>query len=649
MKLDYILEQIEHGSIALPTFQRGYVWYRKDVRELMRSLYKGFPVGSLLMWETQSNKVSTRGGQPLASGTVTLLLDGQQRITTLYGIIRGVAPAYFDGDPSRFLKLHFNLESEDFEFYQPIRMQDDPLWINVTDLFQKGAISVGMPLMNHLVADSLTDMQDYLDKLNAVERIKAHEFHVDNVAGEDMTINQVVEIFNAVNSSGTVLSKGDLALAKIGADWPQARQQLKIRLEKWQAAGYEFDFDWLLRCINAIVTGHSDFAELSKPDITPARLQDGLKRAEKHIDGALDLIASRLGLADKSVLRSPNSIPAIVRFFDRQSTLPNYKDLDQLLFWYVHTILWGRYSGSTETVMRQDLIAISKNEDAVTALIERLSQNRGHLRVVPQDFDVATSRSRFFPMLYMLTRVYGARDFGSGIELKNHLLGPMQRLERHHLFPKALLSNHGFSNVYERNALANFTFLTKQTNLQISARDPLKYFAEYEAKRPGILASHWIPEDRELWETKNYREFLAARQRMLADAANNFLDGLEHGTIPESEEYESALDRQSVPMPASIASADEEAELIKTMNWMESMGLPRGEFGYELIGSENDMLAILDLAWPSGIQMGRRQKAALLIDEADDTLEVARSNGYLCFTKLDQLQRYVQKEIIGDD
>ena len=407
MKLEYILEQIEYGSIALPTFQRGYVWYRKDVRELMSSLYKGFPVGSLLMWETQSNKVNTRGNQSVAPGTVTLLLDGQQRITTLYGIIRGMPPAYFDGDPSRFLNLYFNLETEDFEFYQPIRMRDDPFWINVTDLFKKGAVAVGMPLMNRLGADNLENMQAFLDKLNAIERIKAREFHVDNVAGEDMTINQVVEIFNAVNSSGTALSKGDLALAKISADWPQARQQFKIRLEKWQASGYEFDFDWLMRCINAIVTGHSDFAELSKPDITPARIQDGLKRAEKHIDSALDLIAARLGLADKSVLRSVNSIPAIVCFFDRQTSLPDYRVLDRLLFWYVHTILWGRYSGSTETVMRQDLISINETEDALSALIERLRQNRGSLRVVPQDFDVATSRSRFFPMLYMLTRVYG--------------------------------------------------------------------------------------------------------------------------------------------------------------------------------------------------------------------------------------------------
>ena len=103
-------------------------------------------------------------------------------------------------------------------------------------------------------------------------------------------------------------------------------------------------------------------------------------------------------------------------------------------------------------------------------------------------------------------------------------------------------------------------------------------------------------------------------------------------------------------MPASIASADEEAMLIKTMDWMESKGLPRGEFGYELIGGDSDVLATLDLAWPAGVQTGRSQMAALLIDEPDDTLEVARnSRGYhLLLTNFPQLQHYVQHDILGE-
>src|SRR5690625_6661494 len=104
MKISTILDQIDMGSMALPEFQRGYVWNRGQVRELMASLYRRFPVGSLLVWETKRDKTIARGQDNIAEN-VKMLLDGQQRITSLYGIIRGKAPQFFDGDPKIFTDL----------------------------------------------------------------------------------------------------------------------------------------------------------------------------------------------------------------------------------------------------------------------------------------------------------------------------------------------------------------------------------------------------------------------------------------------------------------------------------------------------------------------------------------------------------------
>ena len=100
MNLSTILDQIDLGSIALPEFQRGYVWNRDQVRRLMRSLYRGYPVGSLLTWETQTRNADARGDGPLAPGAVKLLLDGQQRITSLYGLVRGEPPAFSPATPA---------------------------------------------------------------------------------------------------------------------------------------------------------------------------------------------------------------------------------------------------------------------------------------------------------------------------------------------------------------------------------------------------------------------------------------------------------------------------------------------------------------------------------------------------------------------
>lgn len=646
MELNAILNLIDMGSLTLPRFQRGYVWKRPDVSKLMRSLYKGYPVGSLLIWETHATQKDIRGGQELASGGHKLLLDGQQRITSLYGIINDKVPLFSDGHPSAFRNLYFNVESEDFEFYGPVKMKDDKLWISVTALMQKG---IG-PFFPRFVDHPCQEL--YVNRLLAITNIKQRNFHVDTVTDSLAAVGEepmdvVVDIFNQVNSGGTKLSKGDLALAKICAYWPDAREEMQHRLNKWSDNGYNnFNLDWVLRCINAILTGQSDFAELDKHDFDEADIHSGLQRVEKHVDTALNLIASRLGLDDSYVLGSPNSLPAVLRFLEKEKTFPDFRTRDRLLYWYVHAMLWARYSGPVETVIRQDLQAVDENDDPVGALIKRLRQNRGNLRVEPQDFAGATRGSRFYPLLYMLTRVYGAKDFDSGMKLQRHMLGKNTQLELHHIFPKAKLSKYGYHWRNDNNSLANFTLLTQETNRMISAKLPEEYFPRYKEKHPGVLKSHWIPEDPELWKIENYRDFLAARRELLAKAANDFLDQLYHGELDTP--IASGIEAQSQFRPISIASDEEESVLQAAMQWMEAQGLPRGEYGYELVDDTGNLLATLDLAWPRGIQEGMTRQAALLIDESEETRNIAEDQDYKCFTNLPDLQQHVQREILGE-
>lgn len=656
MKLNTILDQIDMGSVALPKFQRGYVWRRRQVRKLMRSLYLGYPVGSLLMWETQTEKAEAKGAAPLASGTVRLLLDGQQRVTSLYGIIRGRPPAFFDGNENAFLNLYFNLDDEEFEFYGPVKMRDDPRWISVTELMQSGAGNFISKIMEVPSIMENGRLNEYLHRLNAIGNIRERDFHIEEVSGADKTMDDIVDIFNEVNSGGTKLSKGDLALAKICGSWPEAREAMQTRLRKWENVGYRFSkspLDWLLRCITAMLTSQSDFAALFPKDdngderFSVPEFQDGLKRAEKHIDYLLELIASRLGLDHSRVLGSPFSFSLLARYIDRQGESVKYQDVqDKLLYWYAHTILWGHYSTTMETTLRRDLVTIDGNEDILEALIANLYQSRGSLTLHPRDFEGATRGNRFYAMLYMMTRVCHSRDFESGIELKHNLLGGMSRLELHHIFPKARLREYGYP-WSEVNALANFTFLTKATNLKISAKPAEEYLPVCEDKHPGVLASHWIPMDRELWKIENYRDFLAERRRLLAQAANDFLYQLRNGVMPETPPAESVLAREIVSIPGQIVDEAEEALLRDAMSWMEQKELPTGESGFELVEDESgDVLAILDLAWPDGIQIGRTDPAALLIDEGEETLSIASGKGYRCFTNLEQLQRYVEKEIL---
>ena len=644
MKIHTILSQIDLGSMALPEFQRGYVWNRDQVRDLMLSLYRKHPVGSLLTWATRAEDADTRGDGAIAPGVVKLLLDGQQRITSLYGIIRGRTPRFFDGNAQAFTGLYFHLDDEAFEFYSPLKMKDDPLWINVTELMQQG---VG-PSITRLMArtELAPKLNAYVNRLAAIDGVKEIDLHIEEVSGEDKTVDVVVEIFNRVNSGGTKLSKGDLALAKICAEWPEARDEMKTRLEKWRRAGFQFKLDWLLRTINAVLTGEALFSALK--DVDTATFRQGLLRSEKAVDYLLNLIASRLGLDHDLVLGSRYSLPLLARYLERRGgKLADAGERDRLLYWYVHTLLWGRYSGSTESVLNQDLAFIEQPDGALDRLIEGLRQNRGDLRLHPDDFGGWSRSARFYPLLYMLTRVCHALDWGSGVELSAHLLGHLSRLQVHHIFPKALLYRHGYKKAAV-NAIANFTFLTQETNLAVCDRDPAEYLGEVAARYPGALESHWIPADRSLWRVEDYPAFLAARRELLAQAANRLLDGLRDGPAPELPAAPSVLERPVAAIPGSVAGEDEERLLHEVNAWVMEQGLPAGEALHELADAETgEPRAVLDLAWPDGLQEGLSRPVALLIDEGQETEEAANRAGYLFFTDAESFRAYVRKEILA--
>lgn len=630
--------------MALPEFQRGYVWNREQVRKLMASLYRKHPVGSLLVWVTKTEDAEARGDGNLAPGSVKLILDGQQRITSLYGIIRGFEPKFFDGDKRAFEGLYFNLDDEVFEFYAPLKMRDNPTWIDVTALMKSGAgEAMSKPYLDPAFADRAATLAT---RLMAVDSIKDIDLHIDEVTGEDKTIEVVVDIFNAVNSGGTKLSKGDLALAKVCAEWPDARSEMKSRLAKWKAAGFgNLKLEWLMRCINAIVTGEALFTHLADVDISEFRT--GLLKAESSIDYVLNLISSRLGLDHDRVLGSRGSIPLLASYVSMlEGRIGDFSERDRLLYWYIHTFLWGRYAGASETALAQDLKTL-KGKQPLDELIALLSQERGDLRIRPNDFLGFSMGARFYPMLYMMTRVGHARDWETNVELSGHLLGRLNRLQVHHIFPKDLLYKAGYQRS-DVNSLANFTFLTQDTNLLVTNRNPEEYFEHYEAKNPGAVSSHWIPMDRAMWKIDSYKDFLAARRELLAEAANSFLDGLVAGRVPENPQPAVEVSSTTRAAPGGIASADEADELSSYNEWILEQGLPSGEVLFELIDRDtNQPVAVIDLAWPDGIQENYSSPVALLIDEDQGVEELVNAAGYRFFTSFDALKEYILREIIA--
>ena len=265
VSVSQLVSQIEKGYIQKPEMQREYVWKATRVRDLLDSLYRGYPSGTILLWETDSAVATTDFAVNTEKNNSTrplLLLDGQQRLTTLYGVIRGKAPKFFEGDSNAFLGLRFNVEDESFEFYSPAKMKGDSTWVDVTRLFQEDGLK---PFIDEFKDPKYSEkFPTYLSRLSTLTNMLQREFHLEKIVGKDKTTEVVVDIFNRVNSGGTKLSKGDLALAKISAKSPGMRSAMRKELRNWDDNGFDFNLDWYLRNINAVATGKSQFVHLDE-------------------------------------------------------------------------------------------------------------------------------------------------------------------------------------------------------------------------------------------------------------------------------------------------------------------------------------------------------------------------------------------------
>ncbi|MES2209276.1 MAG: DUF262 domain-containing protein [Chloroflexota bacterium] len=635
MDVRTILSQIDLGSIALPEFQRGYVWNRDQVRGLMTSLYRKYPVGSLMVWVTPTEVADVRGGGMLAAGTVDLLLDGQQRVTTLYGIIRGRAPRFFDGDASAFTGLHFDIEDEVFEFYAPAKMKGNPRWISVTQLMTEGvAESIKAVFEN---PDLSLRAGDYVNRLTRLDAVKDIEFHVEKVVGEDKTIEVVVDIFNRVNSGGTKLSKGDLALARICASWPDARDEMKKVLRYWSDRGFHFQLDWLLRNITTIVAGEAKFAALT--GVTTSEFQEGLKNATKSANVLLNVIGARLGLDHDRVLGGRYAFPVMTRYLStRGGKFHSAIEQDKLLYWYIQSFLWGRFAGSVETVLNQDLDLVDGTEASIDRLIQQIRLSRGDLTVRDVDFSGWSLGARFYPMLYLLTRMQGARDWGAPFPvLSAGMLGKGAALEIHHIFPKAHLYRHDYQRS-EVNALANFCFLTKDTNIAISDSAPRDYFRKIATDYPGALESQWIPMDEQLWEVDRYRDFLAARRALLADAANHVLENLLHPAAGAPVDTALELELGAAP---DVAEAMDPV-VTELLAWIGQQGISQPNVDQEIADPETQELIIVgDLVWPNGVQEGLSDPVVFEFEAEDAAVSRLAALGYRVFTTPDAFKRYL--------
>ncbi|MDE0609145.1 MAG: DUF262 domain-containing protein [Anaerolineaceae bacterium] len=536
MKVEEILYEVDHGKLAIPVFQRGFEWPQDKILKYLRSMYMGYPAGGLLTWTTGTDKRLIRGAKSPPDKSATFIVDGQQRITTLYVIARGEFPEFFIGNKSRLQDIYFDLENEKFFYYRKEDIKDHLLWVPVGEVLREGPRVLRRKIRDSLKgnggeSDDYDRVEKYIDHLEDLQEIMKREFHISRLYEEKFSIDDVVDIFVQVNSGSKRLTGGELALAKLSAMRPEARDDLNRRLNKWGEAGFHFSVDWLLRCINAGLTGRAKFEALDS--LTSKDFVKGLDRVESHIDNLIHLLQTKLGIDNDELLGMRACFPLLTHLLEISGgEIDDDRVKAKMLYWYIQTVIHQRYYGGTEAVLQRDLNALRMDrtqEENLDHLILSLHREGIESKYTwPESY--GAGKNRHFQLLYILSRVYVSRDI-----FTNDPLGFGQfnnPLEKHHIIPNSILKKLDWPQK-ERNDVANFAFLTRKANRTISNSPPSEYLQECENKYKGILSTQWIPSQSRFWKQRSYSRFLAERRKLLTKAVNRLLSDLKDGRLPD--------------------------------------------------------------------------------------------------------------------
>jgi hypothetical protein len=402
-------------------------------------------------------------------------------------------------------------------------------WIHVGQLFQQGAGNY----ITSVAADApeqTTYLVSRLAQLNQLDNIKSYQYYIQEVELQDPI--QVVEIFNLVNSAGTPLSDADLSLALITGRWEDCKDCMRKATEDYAKYGFHFGMDFFTRCISVIGTSRGVFDDVQKLDKDD--YIDAWNKTERSLNYLINVLPKHAFIDENTFLSTQYVFfPLIYYLAHNQFKFPDSQTRDKFLYWLYNALMWGRYSGSSESVLDRD-VRILKETNSVDELIRILAQFRGgNLEVAEQDLELQGVRSRFYQIFYMLIRRNGAADWAdSSLPLYNQAVGNNYSIHRHHIFPKSKLYKiFSSSSYYDRsmvNELANIALLTSTTNHSIFNNDPAVYLPEVDKEQ---LKCQFVPLEHELWQMtrESYQAFVQERRRKLAWGINSFLNELYQG------------------------------------------------------------------------------------------------------------------------
>jgi hypothetical protein len=565
--LPAVMDAIDMGVIGLPEIQRPFVWKNTQVRDLFDSMYKGFPVGFLLFWANGASTGHKQIGIETKQKVPNLLIvDGQQRLTSLYAVVRSREVVTQDYTKQR-IEIAFRPRDGQFEVTDAAVRKDPEFIASISDMWSKYTGSYGFitEYLNRLRSyRALTTQEEQLIP-SAIERlwdVRNYTFSALELSS-DITEEQVAEVFVRINSKGVKLNQADFILTLMSVFWDEGRQALEAfsRQARIPSIGVPSPFNYflhpepdeLLRV--AVGVGHRRarlhhvYSLLRGKDLETEEFSDErrvqqfeiLKTAQGqvlHLQNWHEFLKALMtaGFRSAETITSHNSILYAYAMFliGRIDYKVDAYELRALIArWFFFTSLTSRYSSSPETQMEADFLKI-RNLKTAAEFTEALDQimsdtlTEDYWKItLPNELATSSARSPSLYAYYASLCLLNARVLFSQLSVYD-LLDPMvnaykKATERHHLFPKKHLHGLGITEKADVNQIANFALLEWHDNIAISDRAPNEYFPKYvqrciqhgeESELANMRFWHALPEG---WEQMAYKNFLGARRQCMAE------------------------------------------------------------------------------------------------------------------------------------
>lgn len=542
IKISELVDRAVSHKWSVPEFQRGFVWKATQVRDLAESLWLDFPIGSLLLWNSekeQEERVAKDGARPSL-----WVVDGQQRTTAL-AILFGRKPYWWSSaeDWNKTLRrydIRFDVAATDEPYFwvanAAIRKSKGDRYISLNRLLgldtstraadQKALSDLAREIKAQGLCDGMDAMEVYA-RLDRVRKIREKDILSVTVNHE---LEDVVEIFSRLNSKGTRVTEADIYLGVVASKNPGwVRDQFLPFLNIVTDFGFRLDPNLLFRSLTAIGIKRVRFKDIDdnfwqRDQIEPAwkKCKEGWKKTIQRLQ--------KYGVLSDDPLPTQIALVTLISILDR---FPDEDSFDAAFYWFIQASRFGRYSGSSNTAMEEDLKDVSSGSSVVDIVARLLKRFPASQPVESEDFRRDYTDGKFWRfLLYLLVYKNKAQDWdeaGARLGFDGAELLADFRPQWHHVYPQKFL--RGKVEPEKIDSLANIAVIGPNINIRISSQDPMKYLDKYSISNDK-LDQQFVNWKRADFTIEKFGDFVETRAGRLAKEANRFLLSLSN-RLPE--------------------------------------------------------------------------------------------------------------------